>query len=452
MLFSSPRMTVLGVALRTAGPEMPSIGSPARPSQLPPAELDQWTSAIVQDMFRGEGSKPTRNAAQRWHNMVRPSYPDDRYPLPLAESEVATDMVYICRTPDVRGKFDVATAAKLKVPNGPIRSKLVRGESIDVDDPEAPGGKRTVRPEDCIFGGGPGSILMVINCRLENLPKLLASAAFESYRSDLDTPEHAVHCIVHRVSRDVWDNPTYQQWTRGFGSKTQHLYADDIGTGEIFFNSAAWNAFKLNMLDSTIFPVLEHYNPDYSAPSLPENTSLLVPNTMISMYPPKPAEVLERLEKDQQFPTDPSALEALRQRMRDESPEYAAAADAAQASVAEEAIKRVNVQAVPGDDIVVTTLGTGSAIPSKYRNGECNVCHLTAVSSTHLAIPDVGGILLDCGEGTLGQMRRRWSGNMKEIYTDLRMIFISHMHADHHLGLTAILQDRFKVRWALQPG
>lgn len=54
-------------------------------------------------------------------------------------------------------------------------------------------------------------------------------------------------------------------------------------------------------------------------------------------------------------------------------------------------------------------------------------------------------MLLDCGEGTLGQMRRRWGSELPKIYAQLRMIFVSHMHADHHLGLSAILHDRFNV-------
>jgi ribonuclease Z len=70
------------------------------------------------------------------------------------------------------------------------------------------------------------------------------------------------------------------------------------------------------------------------------------------------------------------------------------------------------------------------------------------VSSAHLDIPGVGGVLLDAGEGTLGQLRRRYGPEgLKQIYADLKMIFISHMHADHHLGLHAILEDRFRVSY-----
>jgi len=49
------------------------------------------------------------------------------------------------------------------------------------------------------------------------------------------------------------------------------------------------------------------------------------------------------------------------------------------------------------EDMEITFLGTGSSQPSKYRN----------VSSIYINLFAQGGILLDCGEGTLGQLRRR---------------------------------------------
>lgn len=49
------------------------------------------------------------------------------------------------------------------------------------------------------------------------------------------------------------------------------------------------------------------------------------------------------------------------------------------------------------DDMEIALLGTGSSQPSKYRN----------VSSIHINLFSKGGLLLDCGEGTLGQLKRR---------------------------------------------
>jgi len=51
-----------------------------------------------------------------------------------------------------------------------------------------------------------------------------------------------------------------------------------------------------------------------------------------------------------------------------------------------------------------------------------------------------GGILLDSGEGTFGQLVRRFgSDEALQIILSLNCIFISHIHADHHLGLIRIL-------------
>jgi ribonuclease Z len=108
--------------------------------------------------------------------------------------------------------------------------------------------------------------------------------------------------------------------------------------------------------------------------------------------------------------------------------------------------------------INVTPLGTGSAIPSKYRNGKDSRFSVTlikglttllpaiSVSSTLVDVPGFGSIMLDAGEGTLGQLRR-CSGDKidSEVYQKLRILFISHMHADHHIGVRRILEDRMKV-------
>lgn len=69
-----------------------------------------------------------------------------------------------------------------------------------------------------------------------------------------------------------------------------------------------------------------------------------------------------------------------------------------------------------------------------------------AVSSTLVDIPDFGSILLDAGEGTLGQLRRRFgTEGVQQVYGRLRILYISHMHADHHIGLRRLLLDRLRV-------
>ena len=40
-----------------------------------------------------------------------------------------------------------------------------------------------------------------------------------------------------------------------------------------------------------------------------------------------------------------------------------------------------------------------------------------------------GGMLLDCGEGTYGQLRRRYGAATDEIIAGLKCVWISHIHA-----------------------
>lgn len=84
----------------------------------------------------------------------------------------------------------------------------------------------------------------------------------------------------------------------------------------------------------------------------------------------------------------------------------------------------------------VLLLGTGSMIPNKTRNVSANLVHFSSD----------GCALLDCGEGTLGQIIRFYGRDgADDILKKLKMIYISHLHADHHLGLINILTRRRKL-------
>jgi len=52
-------------------------------------------------------------------------------------------------------------------------------------------------------------------------------------------------------------------------------------------------------------------------------------------------------------------------------------------------------------------------------------------------------VLLDCGEGSLGQLSRRYGREaLAGKLLGIKLVWISHMHADHHLGLLRVLSHR----------
>ena len=84
----------------------------------------------------------------------------------------------------------------------------------------------------------------------------------------------------------------------------------------------------------------------------------------------------------------------------------------------------------------IVTLGTGAAMPGKYRN----------VSSTLFIHPKISG-LFDCGEASFGQLARKFGyENALEIIEELDFIAISHIHSDHHLGLLQFLEKRIGTK------
>ncbi|KAL7676109.1 hypothetical protein ACOME3_002365 [Neoechinorhynchus agilis] len=84
----------------------------------------------------------------------------------------------------------------------------------------------------------------------------------------------------------------------------------------------------------------------------------------------------------------------------------------------------------------VIFLGTGASCPSKFRN----------MSSILVEIDSKSSLLMDCGESTLMQLNRLYPGEtLKRAVTNIKVIFVSHMHPDHHQALYGILELRQKI-------
>ncbi|KAJ6485715.1 hypothetical protein C8R45DRAFT_1214436 [Mycena sanguinolenta] len=84
-------------------------------------------------------------------------------------------------------------------------------------------------------------------------------------------------------------------------------------------------------------------------------------------------------------------------------------------------------------DVKIITLGTSGTGPGLYRNAP----------STLIRIPKTGSVLLDCGEGTWGQLVRQFGAlGANDVLRDLKCIFISGSRNDFHGGLATLLSRR----------
>ena len=58
-----------------------------------------------------------------------------------------------------------------------------------------------------------------------------------------------------------------------------------------------------------------------------------------------------------------------------------------------------------------------------------------------------GAVLMDCGEGTYGQLWDHFGylSTVNEVLLKTRVIFLSHMHGDHHMGVYRFLSEIDKL-------
>ncbi len=74
--------------------------------------------------------------------------------------------------------------------------------------------------------------------------------------------------------------------------------------------------------------------------------------------------------------------------------------------------------------------------PSKYRN----------VSSIFVELSEKDSLMLDCGEGSYYQLFNHYGQDkIDDLLLTMRIIFITHIHSDHNLGILDTIAERNKL-------
>ncbi|KAH8926607.1 hypothetical protein BT69DRAFT_1347937 [Atractiella rhizophila] len=471
---------------------------------------DRWMSQSIREenevefkrhllnlQFPGESTLGTLQTAP---NFV-PPYIFKPMPAP-STAALKTTLLYVGIGPESRGKFNPKRAMELGIKDKRMYSKLTEGETvkndegIDVRWEQVMDGKLAseVRLSSLLFTTGPfanpsfpvGKAFALVDCPsvdyIEELTKVdVQYFLTERYESEIFGKSEEGHpklkVVVHSLGPGVFEDERYLEWMGKLGSDVDHVIASkDYIPDKLQFVKAAFLQLRLSKLDRTIFPLPKYsLNPTKRLPSsLPElRIRPLIPHELIHVgHSPSPSQTappsvssgamkLSYPTFDFLVPSEEADEAASRLGAVKATPGSEAHSGQAReahrkkevwktfvrmAEEAKEEIYRKNTSGATREDrggegglwdnVVVTTLGTGSAMPSSYRT----------VSSTLVQVPGYGNVLLDVGEGTLGQLSRRFGQELDDILQDLKFIFISHMHADHHAGLYRVLWKRLQMK------
>ena len=321
-------------------------------------------------------------------------------------------MSYIVKGHNQRGKFDTKKARDLEIPPGPLYARLTAGESITLDN------GRTISP-DMVLG----------ETRIGRGIAILDLPTVHYVQALIDRPEWQSEHIMRGVEAMCWTlgagvliDARLQKFMKE-NANVQHIISSpDACPNYLSLDSAASSAIRLNRVSNLNFPVPVHNNIMRSDEALSTTAENLASNLNVAHRDLK-------FKVDPQFEmvdvaTDQNKFLDTAKVIRDLPEEVIQLAKSLKSTDA-------NTHEVgTREDPEIITLGTGSALPSKYRN----------VSATLIRIPGHGNYLLDCGENTLGQLARVFDKQeLEDVLRNLKFIWISHLHADHHLGTMSVL-------------
>uniref|UniRef100_A0A665TJJ6 Zinc phosphodiesterase ELAC protein 2 n=1 Tax=Echeneis naucrates TaxID=173247 RepID=A0A665TJJ6_ECHNA len=309
-------------------------------------------------------------------------------------------VAFICKLHPKKGNFLVPEALKLGLPVGtaaigPLIKALKAGSSITFEG-------REIRPEQVCTPTDPGPIFVIVECPTEEFVDAVCTNQ-QLRRHQTEGEEDSAALVVHITPESVLKTETYKEWMERFPSTTQHLILNEQACTVHNIRSHKIQA-QLNMIHPEIFPHLKSYKPQAAL-----NVAVVR------------AECLLKFQ-----------LRPVMEWQRDALPSCNAEEFVREAAEVPNFLEEFCAAGQGVEYPEVVFMGTGSALPMKIRN----------VSGTLVNISPSQSLLLDCGEGTFGQLCRHYGDDVDDVLCKISTVFISHLHADHHTGLLNLLYQR----------
>jgi ribonuclease Z len=370
---------------------------------------------------------------QPWPGALVESLPS---PAPAKES-----ISYVISNHPQRGKFDPKRAKQLGLKSGPAFSQLTKGDSVVNDKGE------TITPDMVIGEGKEGGGIAVLDIpHVDYIENTLS-------RAEWHEPQvmAGVGAIFWICGPEVAKHPQVHAFMHKFKHLEHSVSSPDYCPNNIALESTASSTVMLRKLDPDRYaiPVHDGRTPegellrgasDHAVSTtethpLPDGVHIAARGHILDLEP--------SIKYSTKWAASPFVVADAEAEVPAEALAEAEVARTAIATYDEKMESWINSLPPGSKDAEIIALGTGSALPSKYRN----------VSATLVLVPGWGNILFDCGENTLGQLKRVFTETeLAQVFRDLRILSISHMHADHHLGTTGVIKAWYQQVHGGQPG
>lgn len=383
--------------------------------------MEQLEQKEVQELngkkrSRSPEENTTANADIRPSQLSSQHLPQTK-PLPVS-------LCYICQGPDVPGKFDVQAAQALGLKQGPLYGKLTRGQSVTAPD------GTIVHPSQCVGPTRLGRLFIVVDCpNTDYIESLVNHQKFFQF-FDQDSPmKERLLLVIHSLGHGVAQDVRYKEWMTRFPGHVQHM----ISAPEFVADD---NMFQRHLRVQASMAAI-----DPRTYVLPQASK--VPNQPLSQLTDSPNAVVPASLMVYEIEPQPRLDTSLVRKLDTADGLFAEAKSNIKGVVASTTENDEVDNTDRANELVVCPIGTGSSVPSIYRNVSANV----------VSIPGYGGVVLDCGESTVSLLKRflgypqrniyntRIRQNYIEFVTSLKLLYISHMHADHHLGAILLLKE-----------
>lgn len=374
------------------------------------------------------------------------------YKQPLVTTSNAAQMIdasnqmvvaYICKLKPRPGALNLIKCVERGVSPGPLLGQLKNGFDVTLPDGTVVLSKDVSEPSETAL-----SFVFLDIPTAEYLPALQAQV--EVFRKLQQDTENEVALVVHFTPAQMLENNCYRDFMANFTPRTQHLYLNSPNNNFSGYVAAHRIQYQLNQLNARTFPLLaeaidacnslnisnklkrtklgetenEAEGTQTASAVADANETQLTNINSLTNFHLRPRKGLERSAEAQ---LNPSEYIVETQALADFPTLLSKLKDIQQTLPAPKCTAEYPK---------ITFLGTGSCIPNKTRN----------VSAIMIQPAENSFMLLDCGEGTLGQIVRFYGKTRAEsVVRNLKTIYISHLHADHHIGLIGLLNERQRL-------